>query len=209
MVWVGRHLTDHPVPPPLPWAGTPSPSPGCSQPFPTWPWALPGRGQPQAASGQPGPGPRHRQSKAFLPYAQSKPALLKSLLPLIWSLPALVTSPSPALSQPLQALAAALRSPRSLLFPRLSSPSSPSLSSHQRSSSPRIIAGASSGPTPTAPGLSCAEGSRAGCRTPGGEFTFLEPTLHTHVAFSYTNVTRNREWQWWPLAVFPSKRPRT
>jgi len=27
---------------------------------------------------------------------------------------------------------------------------------------------ASSGPAPTAPGLSCAEGSRAGCRTPGG-----------------------------------------
>jgi len=32
---------------PLPWAGTPSPSPGCSQPRPAWPWTLPGRGQPQ------------------------------------------------------------------------------------------------------------------------------------------------------------------
>jgi len=32
---------------PLPLAGTPSTSPGCSQPRPTWPWTLPGRGQPQ------------------------------------------------------------------------------------------------------------------------------------------------------------------
>jgi len=58
--------------------------------------------------------------------------------------------------------------PRSRLFPRLSSPSTPSLSSQQRGSSPRIVAGASSGPTPPAPALSCAEGSRAGRRTPGG-----------------------------------------
>jgi len=68
------------------------------------------------------------------------------------------------LISPLQALADALRSPHSFLF-RLNSPSSPSLSSQQRGSSPRIIAGASFGP---APGLSCAEGSRAGHRTPGG-----------------------------------------
>jgi len=68
----------------------------------------------------------------------------------------------------LQALAAALRSPWSLLLSRLKSPSSPSLSSQQRGSSPRIIAGASSGPAPTAPALSCAEGSRAGRRTPAG-----------------------------------------
>jgi len=61
-----------------------------------------------------------------------------------------------------------LRSPHSLLLPRLSSPSSPSLSSQQRGSSPPIMAGASSGPAPTAPALPCAEGSRAGRRTPGG-----------------------------------------
>ena len=65
----------------------------------------------------------------------------------------------------LQALAAALRSPQSLLFPRLTSPSSPSLSSQQRGSSPQIIAGAPSGPAPTAPALSCAEGSRTGHHT--------------------------------------------
>ena len=68
----------------------------------------------------------------------------------------------------IEELQAALRSPCNLLFPRLSSPSSPSLSSQQRGSSPRIMAGASSGPAPTAPALSCAEGSRAGRRTPGG-----------------------------------------
>jgi len=59
-----------------------------------------------------------------------------------------------------------LRSPHRLLFPRLPSPSSPSLSSQQTDSSPQVIAGASSGPAPAA--LPCAEGSRAGRRTPGG-----------------------------------------
>ena len=44
MVWVGRDLKDHLVPPPLPWAGTPSTRPGCSKPHPTWPWTLPGMG---------------------------------------------------------------------------------------------------------------------------------------------------------------------
>ena len=76
----------------------------------------------------------------------------------------------PLSQDPLQlsrrSLQAALRCPRSLPFPRLNSPSSPSLSSQQRGSSPQIIAGASSGPAPPAPGLSCAEGSRAGCRAP-------------------------------------------
>ncbi|KFW07755.1 Dysferlin, partial [Eurypyga helias] len=38
---------DHPVPTPLPWAGTPSPRPGCSKPHPAWPWTLPGMGHPQ------------------------------------------------------------------------------------------------------------------------------------------------------------------
>jgi len=47
VVWVGRDLKDHLIPTPLPWAGTPSTRPGCSEPHPTWPWTLPGRGQPQ------------------------------------------------------------------------------------------------------------------------------------------------------------------
>ena len=48
MVWMGKNLKAHPVPP-LPWAGTPSTIPGCSKPqCPTWPWTLPGiQGQPQ------------------------------------------------------------------------------------------------------------------------------------------------------------------
>jgi len=47
MIWIGRELTDHLVPTPLPWAGTPSTRPGCSKPCPAWPWTLPGRGHPQ------------------------------------------------------------------------------------------------------------------------------------------------------------------
>jgi len=35
MVWVGRDLIDHKVPMPLPWGGTPSTRPGCSEPHPT------------------------------------------------------------------------------------------------------------------------------------------------------------------------------
>ena len=46
-VWDGRGLIDHLVPPPLPWAGTPSTRPGCSKPRPTWAWTFPGRGHPQ------------------------------------------------------------------------------------------------------------------------------------------------------------------
>jgi len=38
MVWVGRDLKDHLVPIPLPWAGTSSTRPGCSQLHPAWPW---------------------------------------------------------------------------------------------------------------------------------------------------------------------------
>jgi len=45
MLWVGRDLKDHLVPTPMPWAGTPSTRPGCSELHPTWPWTLPGRGQ--------------------------------------------------------------------------------------------------------------------------------------------------------------------
>jgi len=62
---------------------------------------------------------------------------------------------------------AAVSCPQSLLFSRLKSPNSLSLSSQQRCSSPWIIVVASSGPAPTSPGLSCAEGSRDG-RSTGG-----------------------------------------
>jgi len=74
-----------------------------------------------------------------------------------------------------------LRSPHSLLFSRLNSPNVLSLSSQQRGSSPHIIAVASSGPAPTGPCLSCAEGSGAGRRTPRGispEQRGRIPSLH-------------------------------
>ena len=80
--------------------------------------------------------------------------------------PALVPAPL-QLSQPLQALAAALRSPQNLLLPSLPSPSSPSFSSQKRGSTTRIITGVSSGPNPAAPALPRAGGSGAGRRTPG------------------------------------------
>jgi len=47
MARVERDLKDHLVPTLLPWAGTSSTRPGCSQLHSTWPWTLPGRGYPQ------------------------------------------------------------------------------------------------------------------------------------------------------------------
>jgi len=159
MVWAGRDLTDNPVPPPCHEQG-PLP-PAQAAPSPVQPGLEPCQGGgSHRFSGQPGPGPHHPQGEEFLPNISSKSALsqFKAITPCPVT-PCPCPSPSPALSQPLQALAAAPRSPRSLLLPRLSSPSSPSLSSQQRGSSPWVIAGASSGPAPTAPALSCAEES--------------------------------------------------
>jgi len=47
MVWVGRDLKDHLVLTPLPWAGTSSTRPGCSELHSTGPSTLPARGHPQ------------------------------------------------------------------------------------------------------------------------------------------------------------------
>lgn len=44
VVWVERHLRDHPVPILPPWAGMPPARSGWSGPHPTWPWTLPGTG---------------------------------------------------------------------------------------------------------------------------------------------------------------------
>ena len=71
-------------------------------------------------SGQPLPVFHHPHCEKLLAYIQSKSPLFqfKAITPCpITTCPC--HSPSPALSQPLQALAAALRSPRSLLFMRL------------------------------------------------------------------------------------------
>jgi len=71
--------------------------------------------------------------------------------------------------RPLQVLKGCNKvSPWSLLFSRLNSPKSLSLSSQERCSGPLVIFVASSGPSLTGPCLSRVEGSRAGRRTPGG-----------------------------------------
>lgn len=47
MVWVERDLKDHPVSPPLLWAGAPSSRPRCWGACPACPWTIPGMGHPQ------------------------------------------------------------------------------------------------------------------------------------------------------------------
>jgi len=119
-------------------------------------------------SEQPMPGPHHPQSKEFLSYIQSKSTLFqfKTITPCPIATCPCKMSLSSSLVGPFRK--AALRSPWSLQFSRLNSPNSLSLSSQQRDSSSRIIFMASPGPAPTGPCLSCAEGSRAGRRTPSG-----------------------------------------
>jgi len=173
MVWVGRDLTDHPVPPPRHGQGPLPPAQGAPSPIQPGLEPCQGGGS-HSFSGQPGPGPHHPQREEFLPYIQPESPLFQLEAVTPWPItPRPCHSPSPALLQPLQALAAALRSPQSLLLSRLSSPSSPSLSSQQKGSSPQITAVGSSSPAPPAPGLSCAEGSRAGCRTPRGVSPYI------------------------------------
>jgi len=165
MVRVGRDLKDHLVPTPLPWTGTSSTSPRCSELHPTWPWALPGRGHPQLL---------WTMWSRVSPLSTEEMSYVQTYSQFTTIVPCPITTcpskkPVPIfLIGPLWILKTRRKSAQSLLFPRRNSPSSPSLSSQQRGSSPRTIAGASSGPAPPAPALSCAEGSRAGHRTPGG-----------------------------------------
>ncbi|NWW54203.1 SHAN3 protein, partial [Pedionomus torquatus] len=101
-------------------------------------------------SGQPLPVPHHPHSKEVLPKIQSKSPLFqfKTLPPCpVPPLPdqeSLSSSPG----APFRSWKAAPSSPRSLLFSRLNSPSSLSLSSQQRGSSPLSILVASAGPLP-------------------------------------------------------------
>jgi len=72
----------------------------------------------------------------FLRSSRNLPSFSLNPLSLVPSLQALLKTLSPSLWEaPLKYQKAAVRSPRSLLFPRLSSPSSPSLSSQQGGSS--------------------------------------------------------------------------
>ena len=108
--------------------------------------------------------------KKFLPCIQSKSTLpqFKAITHVLLLQTLLKVFPHLSYKPALKYWKASMKSLWSLLFSRLNNPNSLSLSSQQRGSSPRIIFVASSGPSPTCPCLSCAEGSRAGCRTPGG-----------------------------------------
>ncbi|NXL63984.1 KSR2 Kinase, partial [Chordeiles acutipennis] len=83
------------------------------------------------------------------------------------SLPLAKVPPQPSWS-PFRYWEAARRSPRSLLFSRLNSPNSLSLSSQQSCSSPGIILVASSALAPVAPCPSAVGGPRAGGSSAGG-----------------------------------------
>ena len=74
MVRVGRDLKDHLVPILLPWAGTSSTTPGCSELHPTCPWTPPGGGI-HSFSGQPVPVFHHPHGEKSLPNIQSRSAL--------------------------------------------------------------------------------------------------------------------------------------
>ena len=105
-------------------------------------------------SGQPVPVPHNSHRKEFLTSNINLPLFCLKPSPLVVSLQALVSSPSAAfLWASVRYWQAALRSACSLLFSRLISPNSLSLSSEERGSSPLIIFMASSGPAPTSPCL--------------------------------------------------------
>jgi len=67
LVWVGRDLTDHPVPPPCPGQGPLPPEQGA--PSPAQPGLEPCQGGgSHSFSGQPGPGPHHPHREELLPW---------------------------------------------------------------------------------------------------------------------------------------------
>ena len=67
MVWVGRDLTDHPVPTPCHGQGPLPPAQGAQSPVQPGLEPCQGAGS-HSFSGQLGPGPHHSQSEEFLPY---------------------------------------------------------------------------------------------------------------------------------------------
>ena len=121
-------------------------------------------------SGQPLPVPHHPYRKEFLPSVQSKSTLLKFE----------ATAPCPVTPCPCKkSLLGFLIGPLQVLEGRNKVSPQPSLlQAEQPQLSQPVLTGEvpalrsslwpSSGPAPTAPCLSCAEGSRAGHSTPGG-----------------------------------------
>jgi len=82
----------HLVPPPLPWAGTPSTRPGCSKPLQHGLEHFQGAGS-HSFSGQPVPVPHHPHRKYFfLTSNLNLPSISLKLLLLFLSLQALVIS---------------------------------------------------------------------------------------------------------------------
>ena len=152
----------HPVQPP---AEAGSPTAGCTGPCPGGAWISPEKETPQPpwAAWARAPSPSEGRSSSSCSAGTSSASVCAHCpLSCCWA-PLKRVWPHPPDPHPADIYKQ--KSPRSLLFSRLNSPSSPSLSSQQRVSSPRIIAGVSSGPSP---GLFCAEGSRAGRSAPRG-----------------------------------------
>ena len=144
MVWVGRDLKDHLIPPPH--IHIPHVPPGQAAPSPTQPglghcqgWGTP------SSSGQPGPGPQHPQMEEFLPNASPKPPPCQAPAGAPRPVPpALTKSPSPAFLPPLQALAGRWQlSPGPSLpqahHPQLSQPGPTAESSFSPTTTPRSL----------------------------------------------------------------------
>jgi len=102
MVWGGRDLTDHPVPPSCHGQGPLPPAQGA--PSPVQPGLEPCQGGgSHSSSGQPGPGPRHPHGEEFLIPNLNLPSFSLKPLPLVLPLHALVPAPLQLSRRPLQA----------------------------------------------------------------------------------------------------------
>jgi len=140
MVWVGRDLEGHLVPPPCHEQGPLPPPQGAQSPIHPGLEPCQGGGS-HSFSGQPGPGPHHPRSEGFLPYIQYKSTLFhfKAITPC-----SVATGPcKTSLSSFLLSLLKVLKGHKKVFpqpsLPQAEQPSSPSLSSQQRCSSPRMI----------------------------------------------------------------------
>ncbi|KAK4821027.1 hypothetical protein QYF61_012113 [Mycteria americana] len=118
MVWVGRDLTDHPVPTPCHGQGHLPPD--------------------QVAQSPIQPGLEHCQGWGIRSFS-GQPVPFKAITPRPITTCPCKESLSSLLGGPFRYCKAARRCPHSLLFRRLNNPSSPSLSSQERCSSPLII----------------------------------------------------------------------
>jgi len=134
----------------------------CSEPPPDWPWMSTMMGHTS-----PVPVPPYPYCKKFFSYYRNLllPSFSSKQFSLVLSQQTLLNCPASSFSQPhLRYWKATLMTVRSLLFSRLNSPSSLSLSSNR---SPELFLWCSSGCTPTGPCHSCTEDCASGHSTPG------------------------------------------